>query len=130
MKTNSVPLIAFMMTLSILFSVVSCKTGNSNAKTDASDDITLTGVYQSVRGVMTDLSCYCYNCGTLKTENGESFNISFDAYDKAHGETNIDCQKITVTGKMTTVTVENNPNNPCPAGSNEVFVVTGFKCEE
>lgn len=128
MKTSFISTI--LLSVAFIFIIglnMSCNSSaNSNKKT--TDDITITGNYSSVKGVMKPLSCFCYNCGYLTTDDENEYNISFDEYDKEHGETNIECQQIKVTGYLKTITRENNGKGPCPGGEKEILIVTKYEC--
>ena len=86
---------------------------------------TLTGDYQSSRGVMTPLSCYCSDGGTLAVSEDEKIKVCFDKLDKKPEN----CQKITVTGHYETLANDPEETSPCPKGTMKVFVVESFKCK-
>jgi len=68
---------------------------------------TITGKFKSVSGVMDELSCYCANGGYVTAEDGTVTAVCFD-------EEVASCEKITVTGYMTSRSVESN--GACPGG--------------
>ncbi|MES2554773.1 MAG: hypothetical protein V4604_01405 [Bacteroidota bacterium] len=86
---------------------------------------TLTGTYQSKRGVMTPLSCYCSDGGMLSTGGETEIKVCFDKLDKKPK----DCQKISVTGHYETLANDPEETSPCPKGIMTVFVVEKFKCK-
>ncbi|MDG1330820.1 MAG: hypothetical protein P8P74_00710 [Crocinitomicaceae bacterium] len=71
------------------------------------NQITLTGSFRSVAGVMNELSCYCSNGGYVTAEDRVVTAVCFD-------EEVASCEKITVTGYMTSRSIESN--GPCPGG--------------
>ncbi|HLP54580.1 MAG TPA: hypothetical protein VK151_06115 [Fluviicola sp.] len=85
---------------------------------------TLTGTYQSKRGVMTPLSCYCSNGGILTVGENE-VKICFDKL----GKEPQDCKTIIVTGHYETLSNDPDETSPCEKGTMEVFVVEKFKCK-
>ena len=78
-------------------------------ETDAIEQRTLIGSFRSVSGVMNELSCYCSNGGYVTTEDGSEFAVCFNA-----NEVVPSCDKITVTGYMTSKSIESN--GACPGG--------------
>lgn len=68
---------------------------------------TVTGKFRSVSGVMNELSCYCSNGGYVTAEDGVVTAVCFDEEVQS-------CDKITVTGYMTSRKIDDN--GPCPAG--------------
>lgn len=68
---------------------------------------TVTGKFKSVAGVMDELSCFCENGGYVTSEDGTVTTVCFD-------EAVESCDKITLTGYMTTRKIE--ANDSCPAG--------------
>lgn len=105
--------------------VTGCAGKNKSASSDdtKNETVTLTGDYKSMRGVMNPVSCYCGNGGYITTESGEKTAVCFSDKDKP------ECQKIKVTGHYITVTVDPDPNNPCPAGQMQLLQVTSFSCK-
>lgn len=92
------------------------KKGNSNS---------LTGTFESKKGVMTDVSCYCYNVGYLNT-GGEQVAVCFDELPNS-SDLKIECKgKMTVEGSLRSKSTESN--GPCPGGTMELFYVTKWTC--
>lgn len=85
--------------------------------------ITLTGTFESQKGVMTPLSCYCFNSGMLTASDGKKINICFGENDKE-----ISCKTISVTGFYKTVKNSPEQTSPCPKGEMTYFSVVNFKC--
>jgi hypothetical protein len=84
-----------------------------------------TGVYQSSTGVMTPLSCYCSEGGTLTVPENGVIHVCFDKLT----EKPEDCTQLAVFGHFETIANEPEETNPCPKGTMEVFVVESFKCK-
>lgn len=81
----------------------------SSTTTDVLEQQTLTGSFRSVKGVMDKLSCYTSNGGYITLVDGSTVAVSFkDSEDVSS------CDKITVTGYMTSRSIESNGS--CPAG--------------
>ena len=121
----------------VLFSVIllnalllaSCSTAKTVSETDSNTETqkkeTFTGDYQSSKGVMTPLSCYCSDGGTLTTSEDEKLKVCFDGLKEKPG----DCTKISVTGYYETLANDPEETNPCPKGTMKVFVVERFECK-
>lgn len=77
---------------------------------DAIEQITITGSFRSVRGVMDELSCYTSNGGYVDASAGTIIAVSFNDNDVVSS-----CDKITVTGYMTSKKIESNGS--CPEGN-------------
>jgi hypothetical protein len=112
----------FIFSILILFSIVfatSCarvpnldhpaKDTEEVLETDAVEQKTITGSFRSVSGVMNELSCYCSNGGYVTTEDGSEVAVCFNADEEVPS-----CDKITVTGYMTSKKIESN--GVCPGG--------------
>lgn len=109
--------------------LASCGTAQPVSETDSNTETqekeTFTGDYQSSKGVMTPLSCYCSDGGTLTVSEDEKIKVCFDGL-KEKPE---DCQKITVTGHYETLANDPEETSPCPKGTMQVFVVEKFTCK-
>lgn len=77
--------------------------------TNILDQRTITGSFRSVKGVMDKLSCYTSNGGYIKLTDGTTMAVSFN-----DSEDVLNCDKITVTGYMTSRNIDSNGS--CPAG--------------
>jgi hypothetical protein len=113
----------FGLSLLHLFACHSSKK-QTTTKAEKSDEISLTGSFESKKGVMVSLSCYCYNCGYLTTSDGESVSVCIE--DK---NTDIDCKKPTLKGKYVTVTKEKDANGVCSGGTITYFMVSSVICD-
>lgn len=82
-----------------------------------------TGNYRSVMGVMNSLSCYCYNGGYLTYGENEKLKICFDEMKI----TKVRNAFITVKGHFEEITHESTPMDPCPEGTEQIFVVESYK---
>ena len=71
------------------------------------EERTVSGSFQSVTGVMDELSCYCSNGGNVTAEDGVVTAVCFEEEVES-------CEKITVTGYMTSRSIESN--GACPGG--------------
>jgi len=113
--------------LIIILLIINCGLINKNSKMEKTEKlITLVGTYESLQGVMNDISCYGYNIGYLTTKDNEIV-ICFDEMKNVD---KVVCdKKLTVKGNYKTVKVEENFNSPCPAGEREIFMVSEFSCD-
>jgi hypothetical protein len=84
---------------------------------------TRTGSFVSMKGVMDELSCYCFNGGYLTTENNEKIPLCFQEEDE------IDCKNLSVEGYFEEKNIDTEETNPCPVGKKSVFKVVAFECE-
>ena len=112
--------------LAIVF--VSCKTVEpilpppQDASSGGGEIITLEGEFRSTKGVMTSLSCYCYNSGVIKQADESMIDICFEE------NVDVSCTKIRVTGWYVNEHVQVDENNPCASGSMELFKVISYTC--
>ena len=101
---------------------------NSNCENSANlqKEISITGKFESKKGVMDKISCYCYNSGYLTTDKGDRIAICLEIKDH---ET-IKCkEKITFTGNYEERTHGDSKNNPCPSGKMMIFIAKKYICE-
>lgn len=87
-----------------------------------SDHISITGEFESVRGVMNNLSCYCANGAYIIVGDSEKVPICFE------DDTEINCKNITVDGFYENKTINPSQNNPCPAGEMKYLKASSYKC--
>jgi len=87
------------------------------------EKVTLQGKFESKKGVMTQLSCFCYNCGYLITGSGQRVAICFPK-----DEEEINCTAISVTGEYVTETRASDPNGVCSGGTLTFLKVSSFEC--
>jgi len=85
---------------------------------------TITVPFQSIKGVMNELSCYCYNGGFLTTESGERIAVCI-----TNEDSEITCEKVSFTGHYETIERAADATSPCPGGEREVFVAESFVCK-
>ena len=88
--------------------------------------ITLTGQFESKQGVMTTLSCYCYEGGEVTTSKNEIINICLKGVENADDAQN--CTKISVKGYYVNVTNDAKSNSSCPKGTMRYFKVISYEC--
>jgi len=112
----------------IISSLNSCKLTSKSAIMDKNENkITLIGNYESLKGVMNEVSCYCYNVGYLTTNDNSKIVLCFDELKDVD---KVNCSsKLTVTGYYKTKKITSSLNNPCPSGEMEIFIVTSFSCK-
>ncbi len=116
--------VAFIISIFVVF--YSCNSNTNPQNNDKMENITLKGKFQSLQGVMNDVSCYCFNVGYLTTQDGKEVVVCFDEIKDA----NISCSDIlVVTGNYKLVKITPEPTSPCPAGEREIFIVKDYKCE-
>lgn len=87
------------------------------------EKITLTGKFESTKGVMTQLSCFCYNGGYLITEGGKKVAVCFPK-----DEEEIPCTLISIVGEYVTETKDSDPNGVCAGGTITYLSVSSFEC--
>jgi len=88
------------------------------------DSFGFTGTYESKTGVMTDISCYCFQVGYFYADNGEKFIVCFpDGTEEAACSENLK-----INGYFETVKIDPDDNSSCSAGEREIFYVTDFEC--
>ena len=102
----------------IIIIIAGCVTNNQKEET------TLIGNYQSVRGVMDPLSCYCFNAGYLTTPDNDKILICFEKDDE-----NINCENIQVMGSYQSKKINSEPTNPCPSGEMTLLYVSSYECK-
>jgi hypothetical protein len=118
--------------LIIVVSVVllaACGTAQNASGNDANsarkEIYAFSGYYQSSKGVMTALSCYCSDGGTLTLPDQGTVDVCFDGLT----EKPENCSKIGVFGHFETIAIEPDETSPCPKGTMEVFIVESFECK-
>lgn len=84
----------------------------------------LEGQYRSRTGVMSSISCYCFQAGELVDERGEKTYLCWEGEEEAPRS----CENIRVWGEYTSKTREEDPNSPCPAGEMRYFSVQKYEC--
>jgi hypothetical protein len=104
----------------LAFSGVNCSVKKSQS---SEPTITLNGTFESQQGVMTTLSCYCFNGGFLTTATEKQIPICFE-----NNSDNINCKMINVTGFYKTVKNTPEPTSPCKKGEMTYFKVVSYKC--
>ena len=87
-------------------------------------ETTLTGSFESKRGVMVALSCFCYNCGYLTTAAGESIAVCL-----VDDNATVDCKQVVFKGKYVTVTQEKDANGVYAGGKMTYFEARSVRCE-
>jgi hypothetical protein len=102
-----------------LLGLIGCKTSNNSQS--------FIGTFESKRGVMTDISQYCYNVGYLTVESGEQIPICFE---KLGDELNIDCKKIEVRGFFEKRFQKDTQGAKTESNGMEILIVSEYKCVE
>lgn len=110
----------------LFFVLLSAFAPSSFAQTKKEKTMTIVGKFKSKQGVMTPLSCYCYEGGEIITDTKEAINICLKDVKNAENAQN--CTKISITGYY--ITQENNPEptSPCAKGAMRYFKVISYKC--
>lgn len=113
----------FISILSLsLLCAASCKSKQTQAS-PKSEALTLIGTFESRRGVMDPLSCFCYNCGYLTTAKGEKIAVCITD----EGVT-LDCKNVVCKGKYVTVKKDKETNGVCAGGTMTYFEASSVKC--
>lgn len=86
---------------------------------------TIEGSFESLKGVMKDLSCYCFNCGYITTSSGEEIPVCFE-----NDEIKVNCSNIIAKGFYKEESIEPDNNSPCSAGKMRIFYIDTFECKE
>ena len=102
----------------------SCKAPQMPMTDKLAKTTTLSGSFESKRGVMVALSCFCYNGGYLNTASGEEIAICI-----ADDKTEINCKNPTFTGDYVTLTQAKDTNGVCPGGTMTYFKATSVRCD-
>lgn len=96
-------------------------------KTKEDIEITVTGIFKSMKGVMTDLSCYCFASGYITQNNGVSIPVCFDEL----GNLDVICNdELTVKGTFKVKKIVADKYNPCPSGEMEILYVKSYQCKD
>jgi len=119
--SNNIIKIHKIIAVLVVALLASC--GSSKENTIKNNSKEYIGQFQSVKGVMNNLSCYCYNAGFLTLEDGSEFSICFK-----DGDIEINCTKLSVTGEFEIVAIEDNPMSACSQGERKILVVNSYKC--
>ncbi len=107
----------------IAFLFINAECENSD---DANDLIELTGKFISKKGVMTKISCYCFDTGYLMLKSGDKIPICFEDL----SSDNIKCpDKLRVKGNYKTINHEKGENDPCREGEMKIFMVKSYFCD-
>ncbi|KKP37328.1 hypothetical protein A2483_04545 [Candidatus Peregrinibacteria bacterium RIFOXYC2_FULL_33_13] len=117
------------LTLTIILTITGCISSETptqkNPGNNPNQTTELQGSFESIKGVMKPLSCYCYNSGYLTTGNKEKIPVCFE--DK---ELDISCDQISIIGTYKTKKITPNPtSNSCPPGEMSIFYVMNYTCE-
>lgn len=108
----------------VLVFITTCNSNQNNTTVENRQNIIeYEGEFRSLKGVMNNLSCYCYNGGHLTLDSGEKINLCFE-----DENTDIQCQRIKVSGYYKTLTNHPEPTSPCPKGEKEVLMVESYEC--
>jgi len=108
----------------VLCCSASCKTPQRPTTAKSAKTTSLSGSFESKRGVIVALSCFCYNGGYLNTASGEEIAICI-----ADDKTEINCKSPTFTGEYVTVTQAKDTNGVCPGGTMTYFKATSVRCD-
>ena len=115
----------FLLSMILILSCsASCRAPQTPTTAQSAKTTTLSGSFESKRGVMVALSCFCYNGGYLNTSSGEEIAICI-ADDKAE----VSCKSPTFTGEYVTVTQAKDANGVCPGGTMTYFKATLVRCD-
>ncbi len=114
--------IKFVIIFSFFIILISCKTNMNKVNSN----IEFTGIYESFKGVMQPISCFCYETGYLTLENGEKIPICFD---NLNTDKIVSNSKISVKGKYEILKHAFKENDPCTEGEMKIFIVSEFKVE-
>lgn len=101
------------------------KTDDDNSDDDIiGDEYEFIGTYESKTGVMTDISCYCYQVGYFYATNGEDFVVCFP-----DGTQEPSCsENIKINGYFQYEEITPDNKSACSAGGMKIFHVTDFEC--
>lgn len=122
----NINLFRFLMVAFSFFLVSGCSFAQkTNKKTNKKE--TIEGFFESKKGVMNTISCYCYNVGYLKTTDEKKIIVCFDRM--AYQDTP-ECSKISVTGYFEEHKVQEGTGSPCPGGVQNIFYVDNFECKD
>lgn len=94
----------FIFIVLVLLSYLSVGCEPQNLK----EDVSFSWKFESVRGVMDSLSCYCFNAGYVETDDGEKISVCFDHFDEE-----INCENIHVTWNYGIKKINPETTSPC-----------------
>lgn len=113
----------------LLVSPVYTGGGKSKPKKTA---VTVEGSFSSKRGVMHEISCYCFDSGFVTTDAGDKVAVCFEKNEMEAARKNSEkfsCSRIKVTGTYVTKTISPE-DGACSSGSMRYLKVASFKCME
>ena len=91
---------------------------------EESENLKFIGTYESKTGVMTNISCYCFQTGYFTTEEGNEIVICFK-----DGTKEASCSdNLRIVGYFKNITITPEETSPCSAGEREIFHVTEYEC--
>jgi hypothetical protein len=108
-------------------------TVDGGKKSKKTATVTIEGTYESVRGVMKPLSCYCFDAGYVTTANGDEIAVCFEKNEleeASKASEKWSCDRIKVTGTYVEKTISSSPDSPCPAGTKRYLKVSKFECQD
>ncbi len=106
----------------IILSGVSCK--SKRQAVSQKETQTIEGTFESKKGVMNIVSCFCHNSGYLKSKTGEEIPVCI-----SDEKADVSCEKVKMTGEYVTITHEKENNGVCPATTMTYFRVSSFSCK-
>ena len=86
------------------------------------------GTFESTKGKMDKLSCFCYDGGYLEIGYNEYVELCFSELDESQLEAIEGCERIRVMGGFVEKHIEYNPQSPCSGGSMLLLMVTKVEC--
>ncbi|MCB9235286.1 MAG: hypothetical protein H6581_26765 [Bacteroidia bacterium] len=118
----------FTLTALALLLAAGCKSSEKPQKTEegrvtVSEELTFTGTFQSKRGVMHPLSCFCGNGGILTTEGGKQISACFGEKEEVER-----CKTMRVKGVWVNKAIDPGESSPCREGEMEILEVKDYTC--
>lgn len=127
---KSIKILAFAALL-LAFGCGRNSKSTQDSKAAASEEVVYVGTLRSLRGVMHELSCHCFDGGILTQKNGDEINYCFvetasdaDKNDWGKG----DCKMVELKGTMVQNTITPAKGEVCPAGTMTYLKVKSARC--
>ncbi len=123
MKNKLLLLSIFGLTVLTTSCFTNKRSNNNSVKN--TEKLEYIGTYDSKKGIMNDISCYCFEVGFFVATSGEELVICFEELKEEASCS----ENLKITGYLKTVTISPENTSPCSAGKREIFYVTDFECQ-
>lgn len=121
-------LLSLLLSLVMISPAAQADGGKSKPKKKT---VTVEGKFSCKRGVMTKLSCYCFDAGYITTASGDEIAICFEKGEMeaaAQKSEEFGCDDITVTGVYVDKVIAPEAGEVCSPGTMRYLKVMSFNC--